>query len=106
MNAMIDDRLRPEDEAFLKDLEALLDPEAVDPLPADLEQALRRQTRERLQPERFSASEVLVLALIGVVSLGVAGGHAWTPRQLALLIPALVAYCAATLIFAAERDDD
>ena len=105
-NIDADARLADEDEAFLKDIEALLSSDSAAPLPADLEEALRRQTRDRLRPERFSATEVVVLSLVGVVSLGVAGGHAWTPGQLAILVPALLAYCAATLVFASGDSRD
>jgi len=101
---MKDQTMTMEDEAFLEDLEALFAEADVAPLPLDLEIALKQQTHDRLQPVRSSVGEVLVAALAGVFVLAVSAEGSWGIEQMLVLVPTVVAYCAATLAFAGERD--
>jgi len=95
-----------EDEAFLADLEALFaEADAGAPsLPLDLEIALKQQVHDRLRDEPSSVGEVLVAAIAGVFVLSAAAHGSWGMEQLLVLVPTVVAYCAATLVFAADRD--
>lgn len=103
---MTEDEMTHEDEAFLADLEALFAEAGSEApgLPPELEVALKQQTRDRLAPVTFSVGEILVVALAGVLVLTTVAGGSWGTEQLLVLVPVVVAYCAATLVFARERD--
>ncbi|MDT8369808.1 MAG: hypothetical protein RQ745_11410, partial [Longimicrobiales bacterium] len=73
-------------------------------LPPDLARALKEQTRDRLAPARYSVGEIAVVVLVALVVLGLVGGHGWRPGHLLVLIPILVAYCAASLLLVTEDE--
>lgn len=72
------DELTPDEEAILHGLDSLFEPRAEDqPVPRDFATALKRQVRDRLEPDRLTFGETAALTLLGVVALGLVGVHSW-----------------------------
>lgn len=103
---MREQEMTQDDTAFMADLEALFAEDAAEaePLPLELEIALKQQVHDRLQPTTSSIGEVLVAAIAGVCVLAVAAGGGWGTEQMLVLVPTVVAYCAATLVLVGEGD--
>jgi len=76
----------------------------VDTVSLELEIALKQQAHDRLEPETSSVGEILVVALAGVFVLAVSAGGMWGTEQMLVLVPTVIAYCAATMVFAREGD--
>lgn len=106
---MKEQEMTQDDAVFMANLEALFAEEGAQEgaetpaLPLELEIALKQQVHDRLQPETSSLGEILLAATAGVFVLAMVAGGTWGTEQMLVLVPTVVAYCAATLAFAGER---